>query len=196
MNDKNVNRCRNKINVVEMVRGKEKYVVNNLAFKLLSYLKYDLDFIVLCVGSSKCIGDSLGCVVGSLLKYKYKIPNFCYGDFECNVSGANIEHYLDIINKYHFDKKVVVIDSVVGSSVDVGSVNVRYGGIMPRSAIDNSYDVVGDVAITGVVSCGLNVGAELLSVKHCDIMEMAEMIAGAICEYRRLVKNLNYVKSF
>lgn len=173
----------------------EKYIINNLAYELLAHLGRDLNFVVLCVGSNKCVGDSLGCVVGSLLKSKYKIPNFCYGDINCNVDRVNIRHYLNIINKYHFNKKVIVIDSAVGSVIDVGSVKVRYGGIMPRSAIDNTFDVVGDVAITGVVSSGINVEVGLMSVKHLDIMKMAEIIAGAIYEYRRLVKNLNNVKT-
>lgn len=172
----------------------DKIDVNNLAFKIFEHLGSNLGFVVLCVGSSKCVGDSLGCAVGSLLKYKYKIPNFCYGDMDKNVDRGNVEKYVEFISRKHCGRKVVVVDSAVGLAVDVGRVKVRYGGIVPRSAIDDSFMVVGDVAITGVVESACVGEAGLLGVKSEKVLDMAELIARAICEYRRLVNYLQNEK--
>ena len=174
----------------------DKVEVNNLVFKIFEHLGSDLDFVVLCVGSSKCVGDSLGCAVGSLLKYKYKIPNFCYGDMDKNVDRTNIEKYVNFIYDKHCGRQILVVDSAVGLVFDVGQVKVRYGGIVPRSAIDESFVVVGDVAITGVVSCASGAEFGLLGVKSDEVMDMANLIARAICEYRRLAVNLQKVKFF
>lgn len=169
----------------------EKYNVENLALELIKYLHYDLDFVILCLGSSNCIGDCLGCVVGSLLKNKYNIPNYCYGDLENNINKSNLETFVSLISHRHAGKKVLVIDSAVGTRANNGVIRVRYGGIVPRSALeDNAFNVVGDVAICGLVCSADAMKKELLLADHKYILDMAKTIALAICEYRKLVKSL------
>ncbi|MGN1227818.1 MAG: DUF1256 domain-containing protein, partial [Christensenellales bacterium] len=81
-----------------------KTSVNNLSLNLLKCMNNETDFIILCLGSKKCIGDTLGCVVGSLLKYKYKISNYCYGDFNNNVTSKNLDEIVAFINYKHHAK--------------------------------------------------------------------------------------------
>ncbi|MGN1227756.1 MAG: DUF1256 domain-containing protein, partial [Christensenellales bacterium] len=88
-------------------------------------------------------------------------------------------------------KKVIVVDSAVGNELNLGSINVRFGGIVPRSAVDNTFSVVGDVAITGIVSCDSFGLSSLFKVTKNQIMEMAEIIAQSIVKYKEIAISLN-----
>lgn len=167
-----------------------KKSINNLAINLFKYLEGDTKFIILCLGSNKCVGDSLGCVVGSLLKYKYKIDNYCYGDLNSNITTNNLDNILLLIRRRHANKKILVIDSAVGEDYDLGNIKLHYGGIVPRSALDNSFSVVGDISIIGVVSSKSFSISNLFNVDKNHIVEMAEIISQAIINYKKFSLNL------
>ena len=165
-----------------------KYYINNIALKLVKYLNFDNNFIVLCLGSKKIKNDSLGCIVGSLLKYKYNIPVYCYGDLNNNITASNLRNIIKLISLKHNNKKILIVDSVAGEGFDVGNIKVFYGGVTPRSFIENCFYTMGDVSIVGVVYNKKDKLADFLKINYCDIKNLAVIIAGAISESIKLSK--------
>ena len=168
---------------------KEK--VLNLALKLAKVLNFDNDFIVLCIGSKNCAGDSLGCIVGSILKYKYNIDNYCYGDLIYNVNNKNLTKILEFIRKRHYKSKIIVIDSAVGYDFEVGDVKLKFNGLAPRSSIDNSYGNIGDVGIVGIVQSVQRNIKDLFNIKIVKIFELANYIADIIIECKKILNVFN-----
>lgn len=102
----------------------------------------------ICIGSNKVIGDSLGPLVGSFLKEKYRSNDNIkiYGDINNPVTFKNIEY---IKNKISKSETVVLIDSALGK--DVGNIIINKGGINIGESLDKDKNVNGDISIKGVV---------------------------------------------
>lgn len=168
---------------------KEK--VLNLAIKLVNLLNCDKDFIILCLGSKNCAGDSLGCLVGSILKYKYNISNYCYGDLIYNVNNKNLTNILEFIRKKHRKCKIIVVDSAIGYDFEVGDVKLKVNGLIPRSGVDNSYCNIGDIGIVGIVQSVKSDISNLFNIKIVKIFELANFIADIIMECKKILNVLN-----
>ena len=71
----------------------------------------NLNKIILCIGTSKCIGDSMGPMVG---EYLYNNINkkgiYVYGNLKNNITYQNIDSILNKINKHLNNSYIVVID--------------------------------------------------------------------------------------
>lgn len=168
-----------------------KEEVNNLMLNLVKYMGYNNDFIILCLGSKKCNGDSLGCLVGSLLKYKYNIKLCCYGDYINNVNSKNIQFIYNLIKNTHKNKKVLVIDSAFAEDYELGNIKVHSYGLFPRSVIDYKFDCMGDFSITGIVGCKNLDLHSLFTINNNFIYNMAEIISLGIVKYLELSKYMN-----
>lgn len=167
-----------------------KIDVNNIVLKLLEYCKNE-SFVVLCLGTRKVSVDSLGCIVGSLLKNKYKIKNFCYGDYLSNVTSTNVEDVVKLILAKHKNEKIIVVDSAFGFSFLMENINVYNHGIVPRGYIERCFSSVGDISILGILGNKKN---DLINFndKHI-IYRMADIIAKAIYDYSVLQRQLKYI---
>jgi len=87
---------------IEMLYRFENFIKNN----------YN-NLIFLCVGNSDVWYDSFGPIVGTLLKDKYNIPCFVYGNIYNNIKLSNLNNYIKWIKKIHFNKKIIVIDAAL-----------------------------------------------------------------------------------
>lgn len=77
------------------------------------------NLVFLCVGNSNVWYDSFGPIIGSLLKEKFNIPCFVYGNITNNINSKNLNSYIKWINKIHFDKKIVLFDSALTNENDI-----------------------------------------------------------------------------
>ena len=67
------------------------------------------NFIFLCVGDTTVLFDSLGGVVGDLLKSK-NIPAPVFGGSDFCITTKNIKQVVDCVKQVYKDKKIVIID--------------------------------------------------------------------------------------
>lgn len=139
------------------------------------------EVVVLCIGSDKISGDSLGPLVGSYLREEFKLPYPVYGTEGYSVNGVNLDSYADMVRCRHKQSTVIAVDAAIGTKKDVGKVRLRRGGIKAGGALGSKRGYIGDIGIMGVVAEeGDNVMGSLLSVPFEKVRHLAEQISALI----------------
>lgn len=143
-----------------------------------------MEFVVLCIGSDKISGDSLGPLVGGLLRDKYKLPCPVYGTVEAPVNGVNLPVYREMLTIFHPKAAVIAVDAAVGQKAEIGRIKIRSGGIKAGGAVAAPHKVLGSVGILGVVAekCDNVLGA-LLETPFALVEILAEKVAVAIADF-------------
>lgn len=139
------------------------------------------EVVVLCIGSDKISGDSLGPLVGSYLREDYRLPCPVYGIEGQSVNGVNLDSYTDMVRYRHKKSTVIAVDAAIGNQNDVGKVRLRRGGIKAGGALGSKRGYIGDIGIMGVVAEERgNVMGSLLSVPFDEVRRLAEQISALI----------------
>lgn len=138
--------------------------------------------VILCIGTDRIIGDSLGPLVGSKLAETKRLP-YIYGTLESPVHALNLQETLDEIKKRHPSSTVIAVDASLGSRSGVGSITVRDGGLHPGAGVSKNLKTAGDISITGITN--MADGSPWLSLQTArlsTVMRMAEQIAACILD--------------
>ena len=146
--------------------------------------------VFLCVGTEKVVADSMGAIVGEILKKKYKINGYVYGDFDQNVTAKNLQQIIKDIKLSHPYSPIVLVDGILGESDEVGQIKYYPQGAIPGGEFNEGV-LVGDYSILAVVDTkgisGMNI---LNSVRLSTILNMAEFIAESIARAYKFSQNL------
>jgi putative sporulation protein YyaC len=110
------------------------------------------EILILCIGTDRSTGDSLGPLIGSnLLK---KNPLFrVLGCLEQPVHAANLSETLEQISLLS-PQLTVAIDASLGNMDGVGLINIGAGSLQPGAGVNKRLPPVGDIYITGIVNVG------------------------------------------
>lgn len=137
-----------------------------------------MDVVVLCIGSEKIMGDSLGPLVGDILKNRYNVKAFVYGDLLTSVNGKTVNEYMAFLNHVHPHSVFVCIDACLGHEKNMAKIAVNAGGIRPAQAVSKQSVPFGDIGILGVVGRrGHDALTELLSASPVLVDELANKVA-------------------
>ncbi len=133
--------------------------------------------IIICIGSTKIIGDSLGPLIGTKLKSIYSNCNKIkvYGDLNNQINYYNIDYVLNEIKRKYENCIKIIIDSGLGN--DVGSYIVNRGELILGHSLNKTKVAKGDVNIIGTV--GKNhycLYENLLELKKVDINLIYRMV--------------------
>lgn len=113
-----------------------------------------MDIVLVCIGTDKCVGDSLGPLVGTDLekwiKRTKKQNVYIYGTLNNCVTALNLKQVLSDINLRHKNAFIIAIDACVHSNV--GEIKIKKGAINPGSGVGKELDKVGDLSILGCVT--------------------------------------------
>jgi len=121
---------------------------------LISYAKPLQPIVVVCIGTDRSTGDSLGPLVGTnLLKYRSTLFHV-YGTIAEPVHALNLENVLKDIHLKHPSPFIIGIDACLGQSQSVGSIITALGPVRPGAGVNKQLPPVGDMHITGVVNVG------------------------------------------
>ncbi|HHU76852.1 MAG TPA: spore protease YyaC [Firmicutes bacterium] len=110
------------------------------------------DLLILCIGSDRSTGDSLGPLVGSMLK-TYSIRNII-GTLSEPVHALNIEQKIASIEIDYSSPIILAIDASLGQKENIGSVEIGSGTVKPGAAVQKKLPAIGDLYITGIVNVG------------------------------------------
>lgn len=159
-------------------------VKDSNASSLLSIHLYDamsLPFVIICIGSDRCIGDSLGPLVGYNLKnINVKFP--VYGTIFEPIHAVNLIDNLNDIKKKYPQHKVIAIDASLGSKKSIGTLQFRKGPIYPGKGVGKKLPPVGDYSLIGVVDSFDKFSSSTIhQVRLSLVMEMAEVVSQSIC---------------
>lgn len=136
---------------------------------------------VVCVGTDRCTGDSLGPLAGSALS-KFRSPMFdLYGTLESPVHALNLDETLQDLHRKTRNPFIIGIDASLGQASSVGCIEVGEGPVLPGTGVKKQLPPVGDIHMTGIV----NVGgfAEVMVLQNTRlhvVMCMAELISRSL----------------
>ena len=109
--------------------------------------------IIVCVGSDLAIGDSLGPIVGSMLKYKTQaLRYFLYGTLAAPVTAKEIKYTRLFLKKTHPNSPIIAVDAAVGEKGDIGLIRVTNTPLFPGAGANKQLGELGDVSILGIVA--------------------------------------------
>jgi putative sporulation protein YyaC len=137
--------------------------------------------VVVCVGTDRSTGDSLGPLSGSLLS-KYRSPLFdLYGTLEQPVHAMNLDETLERLFRTTDDPFVIGIDACLGSVGSIGTVHVVNGPLRPGAGVNKTLTPFGDIHISGVVNVGGLFGYHVLQNTRLHlVMSMSSLIARSL----------------
>ena len=118
---------------IDKIAKKLKDIINNTAGEI----------IILCIGSDRSTGDSLGPIVGTMLKEK-NIPFPIYGTLEEPVHALNIKRILKEIHHTHNEPFILGIDACLGDESQIGMILLKEGPLVPGKALNKVLPSVGD----------------------------------------------------
>ena len=138
--------------------------------------------VVVCVGSDLAIGDSLGPIVGSMLKFKTQGLNvFLYGTLAAPVTAKEIRYVRTFLKETHPDRQVIAIDAAVGDEGDIGLIKINDTPLMPGAGANKQLGSLGDISIMGVVAEKSLTNYGLLNTTRLNLVyAMAEIISDGL----------------
>lgn len=147
-------------------------------YTILSEIYVPSQVIVLCIGTDRSTGDSLGPLVGEKLK---KICSYAkvFGDLAKPVHAGNLAAVLEEINRLYRHPFIIAVDASLGRAENVGTIKIARGALKPGAGVNKDLPPVGHFHITGVV----NVGGfmEYLVLQNTRLFVVMKM-ADIICE--------------
>lgn len=110
--------------------------------------------VILCIGTDRSTGDSLGPLTGSYLK-RLNIPHLTViGTLEEPVHATNLKENLDIIKDSFFNPYILAIDACLGKLDSVGHITLASGPLKPGAGVHKDLPSVGEAHLTGIVNVG------------------------------------------
>lgn len=127
---------------------------NALNKVLSNKLKKDSSIVILCIGTDRSTGDSLGPLVGHKLKLLLKDNVHLYGDLKEPVHAKNLNETINMINEKHPNSIILAIDASLGNMKNIGKIYIKDEPLSPGSAMNKDLPKIGDISITGIVNIG------------------------------------------
>jgi putative sporulation protein YyaC len=151
--------------------------------------------VIMCVGTDRVTGDSLGPLTGYKLCSLLPVSDtYLYGTLERPVHALNMDGFVDKIYRTHSAPLLVVVDASLGLPQHIGRLSLRHGGVVPGAGVGKRMPAIGDISVTGVVNVYGNSDHEyavLQNTRLNTVMKMAEVIScgiiSGINDYQRSV---------
>ncbi|HEY8463209.1 MAG TPA: spore protease YyaC [Bacillota bacterium] len=161
-------------------------------FQLLLSQLYDpsCELIILCIGTDRSTGDSLGPLVGSKLISLGLNANNVYGTLDHPVHAVNLHDIIETIFTKHYSPFIIAIDACLGRSESIGYVSIKEGSLQPGTGVNKNLPAIGDLQIVGIVNVGGFMEYMVLQNTRLSlVMKMAEIISDGIYS---IINNLEH----
>ncbi|WNC17654.1 spore protease YyaC [Brevibacillus brevis] len=135
----------------------EKKSVAYLADALIQHYTAHPDYteiVVVCIGTNRYTGDSLGPIVGSQLLEKLKGQRrvHIYGTLENPVHALNLQKTLSLISQKHGRAYVIAVDACLGQFYKIGTLQVVEEPLQPGVSLDKQLPPIGHIHIKGIIN--------------------------------------------
>ena len=99
------------------------------------------------------MGDSLGPLVGSMLKFKTQgLGAFIYGSLSSPVTAKEVKYLSKFLKQTHRNRQIIAVDAAVGESGDVGLIKVLDSPLRPGAGASKELPKLGDITVMGIVA--------------------------------------------
>ena len=111
------------------------------------------EIVFVCIGTTKIIGDSFGPIVGTYLKENLdkneKIQ--VIGDIKEALTYDKIEKNIKQIEGKNRNKLIIVLDSALSNSEDIGKIFIQNRGLKYGESLKKNNSTIGNISIKAVV---------------------------------------------
>ena len=138
--------------------------------------------VIVCIGSDLAIGDSLGPIVGSMLKFKTQgLPVYLYGTLSAPITAKEVPYMHTFLKETHPNAQIIAIDAAIGGSGDIGLIRLSSTPLEPGSGANKQLGRLGDLSIMGVVAEKSVGNLGLLNTTRLNLVyTMAEQISDGL----------------
>ncbi|SEF39229.1 putative sporulation protein YyaC [Caloramator fervidus] len=162
----------------KIVNYKDPNAKKILAEYISSFLRENT--LVVCIGTDKCIGDSLGPLVGTFLK-ESSFPLPVIGNLQSPAHAINLEKIINNIKNQYPNHFIIAIDACLGFEENIGDIQVKLGPVHPGKGVGKTLPSIGDISIVGVVdSIDINEGYWLNNIRLSFVWDMARIISESL----------------
>ncbi|MFT9495949.1 spore protease YyaC [Anaerosolibacter sp.] len=141
------------------------------------------DLVIMCIGTDRSTGDSLGPLIGyKLQRILKRYQNvFVHGTLEDPVHAKNLKNSIDFVYNSYKNPFIIAIDACLGKVERVGCINMSHGPLRPGAGVNKDLPPVGDIHVTGIVNLGGFMEYIVLQNTRLSlVMKMADTISDGI----------------
>jgi putative sporulation protein YyaC len=134
------------------------------------------EIVVVCIGTTRYSGDSLGPMVGSRLEQQFEgCPQLqVYGTLNKPVHALNLQKTLAHIAATHSRAYIIAVDAALGQFYKVGTLQLVEQSLQPGVSLDKELPPIGNIHIKGIVNnLGLQHNHKVL--EHTSLTFVEEM---------------------
>jgi len=124
-----------------------KYMSN-----ILNKLPPNREICIICIGTDRCTGDSLGPLVGYKLRDLRMNNIYVYGTLNNPIHATNLEDSVAEIKKKHDRAFTIGIDASLGLRENIGYITIGMGSLEPGAGMKKKLGYIGDMYIKGIVN--------------------------------------------
>lgn len=140
--------------------------------------------VIVCIGTDRSTGDSLGPLVGyklsSLMKKRYPL----HGTLDEPVHAKNLAQCMSMIRRQYANPCIIAVDACLGRQERVGCISLGTGPVCPGAGVNKSLPRVGHLHIAGIVNMsGFMEYVVLQNTRLQTVMRMADIISRGIALY-------------
>lgn len=137
--------------------------------------------IIVCIGSDRSTGDSLGPLVGTHLD-KMPLPRTTIrGTLASPVHALNLEKQNLQLGRSSAKPLVIAVDASLGKPGSVGLIEVGKGPLMPGAGVNKKLPPVGHIYLSGIVNLGGFMEQMVLqSTRLYHVLEIAMVISNGL----------------
>ncbi|AFS79860.1 putative sporulation protein YyaC [Gottschalkia acidurici 9a] len=140
------------------------------------------DLVIMCIGTDRSTGDSLGPLIGHKLFNSLKSYEniHVFGTLNEPVHAKNLNNNIERIKSSFSNPFIIAIDACLGSKDKIGFINIVNGPLSPGSGVNKTLPAVGDISILGIVNIsGFMEYMVLQSTRLSLVMKIADIIASS-----------------
>lgn len=147
-----------------------------------------VEIVIVCIGTDRSTGDSLGPLTGTLLNEKNMHYLTVYGTLQDPVHATNLEEKLKFIYSKHKQPFVIAIDACLGKVKSIGTIIAKQGPIQPGAALNKQLPGVGDIHLSAVVNIsGFMEYMVLQNTRLHIVMQLARKISDSLYQLDQLL---------
>lgn len=165
----------------------------NLEGKLRKYLltARGRQVILLCIGTDRSTGDSLGPLTGTKILEKGLPGLYVIGTLENPVHAENLQATLEDIYRTFPNPYIIALDACLGRLESVGYITLAEGALKPGTAVKKDLPEVGEIHLTGIVNIN---GFMQYIVLQNTRLNLVWQMSEAICNlfYRCYFNNITF----
>ena len=150
------------------------------------------NIIILCIGTGKIVGDSIGPLIGKNIKFLEDKYIKIYGDLDNTINFRNAKEIITEIYEQFEKPYIITIDAALGSKDNIGQIILNKGYIKIGKALEKNICFYSNINIKCIVGKSTNLKIsninELNKVSINTINTMASIVTCGIENVLKRIK--------